>query len=218
MSSRLALKAESEQSAATPSMMCVPLVVFRLHQARGVDIYIWPDGDREPTLYCNADAVLTHEDLERLTERGFRAVYVSRVAFTTFSEQLQESLNDILADGSLASEERLAVLQSAMALEIDCAFHAVNCDRFVTVSHQVARQINTLLSEFDVVPRTLFQILRHDFYTFTHLTNVATFATLLADQYGIKDAEEQQQITVGGLLHDLGKKYVPNAVLSKQGK
>jgi HD-GYP domain-containing protein (c-di-GMP phosphodiesterase class II) len=199
-------------------MMCVPLAVFRIHQARNVEIYIWPEGDEEPTLYCGADTPLTEQDLERLSQRGVRFVYLSRSAFADLTDDLRHSLDDVLADDGLPAEERLAVLQSAMALEVDSAFHAVSCDRLVEVSHQVARQINSLLAEHEVVPRTLFQILRHDFYTFTHLTNVATFATLLAGQYGIKCPKEQQQITVGGLLHDLGKKYIPSSVLCKIGR
>jgi HD-GYP domain-containing protein (c-di-GMP phosphodiesterase class II) len=217
MSSQLASNPESA-STATPSMMCVPLAVFRIHQAQNVEIYIWPEGDQEPTLYCGADVPLTERDLERLSARGVRFVYLSRAAFADLTDELRHSLDDVLADDGIPAEERLAVLQSAMALEVDSAFHAVSCDRFVDVSRQVARQINSLLAEYEVVPRTLFQILRHDFYTFTHLTNVATFATLLADQYGIKNPEEQQQITVAGLLHDLGKKYVPASVLCKIGR
>jgi HD-GYP domain-containing protein (c-di-GMP phosphodiesterase class II) len=217
MSSQLASKSESESTVA-PSMMCVPLAVFRIHQARNVDIYIWPEGDQEPTLYCGADMPLTEQDLERLSARGLRFVYLSRSAFADLTDELRLSLGDVLADGGIPAEQRLAVLQSAMALEVDSAFHAVSCDRFVNVSHQIARQINTLLTENEVIPRALFQILRHDFYTFTHLTNVASFATLLADQYGIKDPKQQHQITVAGLLHDLGKKYIPSTVLCKIGR
>ena len=63
-------------AAPTPSaagkMMCVPLTVFRLHDAREFDLYIWQEGDVEPTLYCSADVPLTATDLDRLTERGYR--------------------------------------------------------------------------------------------------------------------------------------------------
>ena len=217
MASELLAKAEATQGCGSAQLMCLPLVVFRLHQARNVDLYIWPDGAEEPALYCSADVLLTEHDLEKLTERGCRALYLSRKAYGDLSEDLVASLDGILADESLGAEDRLAVLQSAMSLEVDAAFHAIDCDRFVSLSEKVAGQISSLLNEHDVVPRKLFQMLRHDFFTFTHITNVATFATLLAAELGL-DEKEQRQITVGGLLHDIGKRFVPPNVLCKPGK
>ena len=209
--------ASGHPTGATSQLICVPLVVFRLQRARDIDLYIWPTGDEEPTLYCSADVQLTSDDLERLVERGCRELYVSRNAYADLSDQLTASLDGILADSSIETEERLAVLQSALALEIDAAFHAIDCDRFVRLSHDVGRQIHSLLTEHEIVPRRLFQMLRHDFYTFTHITNVATFATVLAKECGMSD-EEQHEITVGGLLHDIGKRFVPATILCKQGK
>jgi HD-GYP domain-containing protein (c-di-GMP phosphodiesterase class II) len=199
-------------------MMCVPLTVFRLHDAREFDLYIWQEGDVEPTLYCSADVPLTATDLDRLTERGYRALYVTRNAYADLSEQLHQELNHILSDESVAVEERLSVLQTAFALEVDSAFQMINCDRAVSVSKNVAQKINGLLSNGAIVPHKMFDMLRHDFYTFTHVTNVASFATLLAEEIGITDPADREQITVGGLLHDIGKKFVPPSVLCKPAK
>ena len=205
--------------ATTPAhMMCVPLTVFRLHEAHNLDLYIWQEGDEEPTLYCSADVALTATDLQRLAERGHRSLYVTRHAYADLNDQLNQSLGSILSDPSLAVEERMAVLQTALALEVDSTFQLINCDRFVALSQRLATQINDLLADSPVVPRKLFEILRHDFYTFTHVTNVAMYATLLSDELGWNDREVREQITVGGLLHDLGKKFVPASVLCKPGK
>jgi putative nucleotidyltransferase with HDIG domain len=197
--------------------MCVPLVVFRLHQARDVDLYIWPDADDEPTLYCSADVQLTEQDLDRLLERGCRSLYISNAAYADFTDQLTASLGDILADNATPAEQRLAVLQSAMSLEIETAFHTIDSDRFVSLSRHVSRQINSLLNENEVMPSKLVQMLRHDFYTFTHITNVATYASLMAAELGLT-ADEQRLVTEGGLLHDIGKRFIPSAVLCKRTK
>jgi HD-GYP domain-containing protein (c-di-GMP phosphodiesterase class II) len=209
----------SDVSSAAPArLMCVPLTVFRLHQTRDIDLYIWPEGAEEPTLYCSADVALAEGDLERLMQRGFRALYVTRNAYADLSENLNHELDGILSDESVSVEERMAVLQTALALEVDAAFQMINCDRYVSLSHKVAQQINALLTDQAVLPRKLFEIMRHDFFTFTHVTNVASFVSLLADELGIKDPTEREQITVGGLLHDIGKRFVPPSVLCKPGK
>jgi HD-GYP domain-containing protein (c-di-GMP phosphodiesterase class II) len=218
----MAPNASTKPVGTTPSapaqMMCVPLTVFRLHDAREVDLYIWQDGDDEPTLYCSSDVALTTTDLDRLTQRGYRALYVTRNAYADFSEQLHQELNRILFDESVAVEERLSVLQTAFALEVDSAFQVINCDRAVSLSKNLAQTINGLLCARTVVPHKLFDMLRHDFYTFTHVTNVASFATLLAEELGISDPADRERITVGALLHDIGKKHVPPSVLCKPAK
>jgi HD-GYP domain-containing protein (c-di-GMP phosphodiesterase class II) len=203
---------------APAQMMCVPLTVFRLHEARNLDLYIWQEGDEEPTLYCSADVALTATDLQRLAERGHRSLYVTRSAYADLNDQLNQALGSILSDASVAVEERLSVLQTALALEVDSTFQLINCDRAVSLSKRLATQINDLLAECSVVPRKLFEMLRHDFYTFTHVTNVATYAALLAEELGWNDRDVREQITVGGLLHDIGKKFVPASVLCKPGK
>src|SRR5215211_7047626 len=122
MAPNTSVKPDGSTSSAPAQLMCVPLTVFRLHDAREVDLYIWQEGAEEPTLYCSSDVALTATDLDHLMERGHRALYVTRNAYADLSEQLNRALNGILSDDSVAIEERLAVLQTALALEVDAAF------------------------------------------------------------------------------------------------
>lgn len=56
-----------------------------------------------------------------------------------------------------------------------------------------------------------------DKYTQGHSQRVAYYATLLAQKYGM-DREKCRKIHQLGLLHDIGKIGVPDAVLNKEGK
>jgi HD-GYP domain-containing protein (c-di-GMP phosphodiesterase class II) len=53
-------------------------------------------------------------------------------------------------------------------------------------------------------------------FTATHSRSVARVATLLASEAGFCEAE-QITMRIAGLLHDLGKLSIPNAILSKPG-
>ncbi len=219
MPSGLLLEADQAVTPSAGEFMRVPLDAFRLETAVDVDLYCLPPGKKSrPALYRSARIPLIADDLNLLRQRGHAALYVSADQFGALERVLRESLADIVDDESIPAENRFAVLQSAMAVEMDSTFRLAKCDRFVALSHQVADQVTTLCGGNAIVPRKLFDMVRHDFYTFTHLTNVAGFAVLLADHLGIRDRADQEKIAVGGLLHDVGKRFIPADVLCKTAK
>lgn len=55
---------------------------------------------------------------------------------------------------------------------------------------------------------------RHDEYTFVHTTNVAILAASLAEAVGLRDSQVFDLATAA-LLHDVGKRAIPKAVLNK---
>ena len=61
-------------------------------------------------------------------------------------------------------------------------------------------------------------MLQHDYYTYTHVTNVCTYALILAKGLGMSSFQELRAIAVGALLHDLGKRLIPTAILNKPAR
>ena len=57
----------------------------------------------------------------------------------------------------------------------------------------------------------------HDMYTFAHSVNVAMLSGILATLLGM-DKEHIVELTLGALLHDLGKVAIPHDVLNKPGR
>src|SRR5690606_18575240 len=57
----------------------------------------------------------------------------------------------------------------------------------------------------------------YDLYTFYHSARVAAYATAMAIQMGLTDHEKLLDIAVGGLMHDIGKKFIDTSILNKAG-
>ncbi|WP_407434400.1 HD-GYP domain-containing protein [Treponema sp.] len=57
-----------------------------------------------------------------------------------------------------------------------------------------------------------------DAYTNGHSYRVALYTTMLANKLGVKDQETLDKYYNIGLLHDIGKISIPDAILTKPGK
>lgn len=57
----------------------------------------------------------------------------------------------------------------------------------------------------------------HDDYTFSHSLRVAVYLSMLGRSCGLS-GEDQNILTIGGLLHDIGKIAIPPLLLNKAGK
>jgi HD-GYP domain-containing protein (c-di-GMP phosphodiesterase class II) len=74
-----------------------------------------------------------------------------------------------------------------------------------------------VILEGDAPIATLLALADRDDFSMVHSVNVATLAATQAGTLGL--AEEQiQEIVVAGLMHDIGKTRVPEAILTKAGK
>ncbi|QEG37311.1 HD-GYP domain-containing protein [Bythopirellula goksoeyrii] len=208
-------KALGTANLAQQEYLSIPISVFQLDHLAHVDLYCKFEGIASPVLYRSAAIPITLRDIEELRDKGHRALYVLSSDYAQLDRSLNESLHDILADSSIAPAERFAILQTAAAMEMDLAFHMIKCDRYVTLSQRIADQITHLLDGENLIPQQLFSVVRHDYYTYTHMINVAGFATLFADLLGIGDPQTRDQITKGALLHDIGKRFIPAKILCK---
>ena len=59
---------------------------------------------------------------------------------------------------------------------------------------------------------------KHDYYTYNHSVNVSVYSIALCKKVYGDDRKLLIQAGMGGLLHDLGKRAVPTAIINKPGK
>ncbi|MCO6046962.1 HD domain-containing protein [Aeoliella sp. ICT_H6.2] len=109
-------------------------------------------------------------------------------------------------------------MQTVVGLELERAFHRIDSHRFVELGEHIGSQICGLVGENRVLPAKLFEIARHDYFTFSHVTNVTGYAVVLAQRLGISDETELNHIAIGAMLHDIGKRHVPRSILVKRAK
>jgi HD-GYP domain-containing protein (c-di-GMP phosphodiesterase class II) len=183
-----------------------------------VDLFSQLVPGRGPVLYCRAGKRFDQAHLHQLCESGVEQLYVRTADFYEFSRDLLGSLDCLLQQDAVSQTEKYAALQVAVAVEVEQTFRMVDCSKFCRVAEKIGHDLVNLLAGSDVIPRELFRIARHDFNTFTHATNVASYSVILAERLGITDDRVLKQIASAAILHDIGKRFIPPQILSKPGR
>lgn len=73
------------------------------------------------------------------------------------------------------------------------------------------------MSQHPMIDEFLSNLSQHDEYTYRHSIGVALFARLIGKRRGLNE-HDLTELTTAGVLHDIGKLKVPEAIIQKPGK
>ena len=179
----------------------------------GVDLYQAEADCEEFVLYRGGDYPLTAKDLERLRGRGVEHLYIARKSQAVYRNYLRE-----IATASDGNEVPLGVRTQAVTEVVRQILQESFSEDDIDKTFNAASQLGTLTTEIltndQFAVKDMLRVLHHDYATFTHSANVAFYCGMLATELGFSD-EDVEDITAGGLLHDLGKLDVRDDLLRK---
>jgi HD-GYP domain-containing protein (c-di-GMP phosphodiesterase class II) len=202
----------------TAGYFAVHIDMLRRLQNSSVDLFVQYEPHHEPVLYHRAGCALEADQIAKLTDASIQQIFVRSDDFQQFGADLLQSVDSIAANEVIPTAERFAALQVALAVEIEQVARRIDCGPFVTLAQTVGPELTSLLSHSNVLPRDLFRLARHDFNTFTHVTNVASYAVILAERLQFCDQDGLEQIATAAILHDIGKRFIPASILTKPAK
>lgn len=193
-------------------------------------------GDWMSHPFWRAQFVLKGEDLRRIVDAGIQHVYVDT------ARGLDDTEGVAAEDVQAAVEEEI---QAALAMPDDQVVRVSvreEMARARKVHEQAHKVVRTMMSDVrlgravsledaePVVEAITGSVLRNsgallgligiknkDDYTFLHSVSVCTLMIAFGRSLGLT-GEELRQGGIGGLLHDIGKMRVPDAVLNKPGR
>ena len=154
--------------------------------------------------YLTKGMELSPTYIERLEKAGFDGVTVT---------SLDPKLKLAPPDDIVQEKTRISAIQN-----VATAFHSVEENGTFDpaplqgISENILQDI--IAQQQNLVQLTDIRL--HDTYTFAHSVNVAILSSLLGVLLKLS-REEQIKLTLGGLLHDIGKITVPYEILTKAG-
>jgi HD-GYP domain-containing protein (c-di-GMP phosphodiesterase class II) len=150
--------------------------------------------------------IITEDIVEKLHMRGID--WVSVFVKNEINEEVHEMI----------TEEKLHEFSSDLSSICDSTLKEgrIDVEKSEEISDEITTEIIESYGEY-VVP-SLVKLKQFDDYTFTHQVNVSIIGTILATEYFNKDREKIEKITLGGLLHDMGKLWIPPEILKSREK
>ena len=137
----------------------------------GVSLYLRAEPGAPATLYRGANYPLTTDDVHQLQNRGIKKLYVSSQDHEHYQQYLREHLSELLSDTSQPTVNRFSALNEVVRCVIGEAFERHDVGEIVRETDAFGRQTVSLLCDDDLVASDLFQVLYHDYHTFTHSAN-----------------------------------------------
>jgi len=203
------------QTLTAGKLLPVAVESLGLSEALPFDLYVSHGEAGAPRLYRRRDYPLSREDLGRLISRGIQTLYILTDDTTAYREYLLES---VFQDESVPPVQRYQNLRTAARTILSESLKNKDVEGLVGVTGDVADKLVLTVCENNVLLLDLFQVMAHDYGTFTHMMNVSTYCVLLAHSFGIRDKQDLMDIGKGALLHDVGKLDVPTGILTKRDK
>lgn len=182
----------------------------------GLDLFLREAKEEGFQLYRGSDYPLTLDDLNRLKNRGVHRLFIRKESSTIYQGYLRK-LATSSNDKSIPLTARVCALNEVVREVLEATFQRDDTDKTVLAASKLGGLAMDIITQDDFNVQDLFQVLHHDYATFTHSANVAFYVGMLASELGFAN-ETVKEITIGGLLHDLGKLQIAETILSKPGK
>ncbi|MEM7315404.1 MAG: HD domain-containing protein, partial [Planctomycetota bacterium] len=196
----------------------IPISVATLlpTEAVGLNLYQQEVDSERLVLYRGEEFPLTMDDLERLKSRGVHRLYITKEARSVYQKYLRKIA--VACDSkTVPLAARAGALSEVVRDVLHSAFNNKDVDETVLAAEKLGRLASDIVVKDGFAAGDLFRVLHHDYATFTHSANVAFYCSVLASELGYS-REEVELITTGGLLHDLGKLDIDEAILCKPGR
>ncbi|MGG1660537.1 HD-GYP domain-containing protein [Brevibacillus sp. NRS-1366] len=164
------------------------------------------------TVLVGAGVELTERMLIRLKSKNIASLYIE-------DKRTDDIMVETVISESTRREAMSIIHETFRAVhEVPQKWHQLFSDKsFGRNIRQVMTAVVDELSGSRAAMNLLADACAFDNYIFAHSFNVAIYSTALAMKTGCSE-KEVLEISIGGMLHDVGKMQIPDTILKKPGR
>jgi hypothetical protein len=201
-----------------PSYRSIKIVDLEPDTALGFDLYIFLPQNKKYLRLSQGDDSMDASRIERLKSHQTRSAFVPLQQMQKFYDYSAQKLKALSStSGALSETERKERLHLAVRELVSGIFTTGNTGSFEE-SKQMMLEAGKIIENF--VKKTdsgdwyskMLKLLGEGCDSYSHLSNVSTFAALFSMATGIGAPED---LAIAGLFHDLGLSSIPGEIQKK---
>jgi HD-GYP domain-containing protein (c-di-GMP phosphodiesterase class II) len=116
-----------------------------------------------------------------------------------------------------APRERIVSIEQIGAEFTKCLYSGEITESCVDKARTLSSSLIDCIVEDKACVQALSGLGDHDYYTFVHSMRVAAYTVSIAIEMGLTDHQRLEELALGGIFHDIGKKDIPIELINKTG-
>ena len=195
----------------------IPILFIPPENLSNLKLYT-ANSDGNLHLYLKDDAIYLKAHKEFLLKKGVRYLYLKVEDFNDYLKAVNREAEEILVSRDLDIAEKCELTYAILlALAKRTMSADINRSTFVEVL-KVCKNITPLFHKHKDFYKYFYNIMLRDYDHATHAANMSVTITSFAKKIGINDEKMLTHCCSGGILHDIGKRFVPSDILDSPKK
>lgn len=168
-------------------------------------------------LFKARNVELTKQKRLELIERGVNTLFVKERDIEAYQTFVERTIGKMLTDDATPPRKKSEILYATTSSIVRSTFQRPDSEALITTNQKLMGHQVALLAAEPQMVRTMASLFALDFSLYTHSVHVAVLGTGMLLETGHKDEKKMREISMGFLLHDIGKSRIPTHVLRKPG-
>jgi putative nucleotidyltransferase with HDIG domain len=128
----------------------------------------------------------------------------------------QKFVRDGLMSTDLDTKQKALILRESTMVLVEELFERPDIENALKDARQVVDDFVKFMDEDAAAMVNLIGLSSHDFYTYNHSLDVSIYSLGLGHAVGFR-GHDLKELGLGGLFHDIGKRFVPLEIICKNG-
>jgi HD-GYP domain-containing protein (c-di-GMP phosphodiesterase class II) len=168
----------------------------------------------EYVLLCRKHLKLTASMTTKLNKK--KTLFIDKREAGVFQDYMEDNIGMILKDQAKPMKEKSEAVYAVTTNLINDLLQDPKAASINKMKNMVDSQLDYVMHNPGAV-NSLMSITEHDYYTYTHSMNVAIYLVGLGGEMEL-GSQEIQELSMGGMLHDLGKSKISLDIINAKGK
>lgn len=162
--------------------------------------------------YLRAGDKITANKLSKFESKAPDAFYIQAGDRGAY----QDFVHAALVSDHLTTKQKALMLRESTMVLVEELFERPDIETALRDAREVVEDFVAFMDSEPSAMANLIGLSSHDFYTYNHSLDVSIYALGLGQAVGFR-GEALKELGLGGLFHDIGKRYVPIEIITKAG-